>query len=271
MSVGWDRRREAGAVRPAGRTGVLRAFTVIEILVVLSIIATLLALLMPALQACRQSGRNLRCMTQMKNIAVDFRMFADDFAFKSRGDGRNLPEPGQEGFSFEPRQFWIEDFQESQYGISEFWSEPQVRITALDASRQSLMCPEGSSDLRRRPKLPCSSGAIFPKENVSMGFNRRLFRPGPDMAVRALSSKILDFPDVPLALDVDGQKARRQNRDPYYLAPPRSQPDGYEGGQFWFPAFRHRARLNVAFVGGHVVGTRDPLGAPGFRWEYQPD
>jgi len=243
----------------------------LEILVVISIIGTLIAILMPSLQACRRSGRNLKCMSQLKNVAFEFRLFADDFACRSRGNGRNLPEPGQEGFSFEPRQFWLEDFQESIYQVSEFWTEPSRRITNLDASRELLMCPEGQGPLRRRPSVPCSDGAIFPHENVSMGFNRRLHRPGPDLSVRSLTSRVLDYPDVPLALDVDGRQAKSLGREPYYTAPPIGRNDGYNSGNFWFPSYRHRERLNVALVGGHVLSTRDPLGQSDFRWSYQPD
>jgi prepilin-type N-terminal cleavage/methylation domain-containing protein/prepilin-type processing-associated H-X9-DG protein len=53
-----------------------RGFTLIELLVVISIIALLMAILMPALQKVRDQARALVCSTQLKDIGVMLEVYA---------------------------------------------------------------------------------------------------------------------------------------------------------------------------------------------------
>lgn len=252
------------AARPAGSP---RAFTLIELLAVVAIIGVLIAILMPALNASRDTANDLKCRTNYRAVLMQFTNFADESGAGRRGNSDSIA----------PR-FMLEDFQESVYGIAEFWNVEGER-NQLSMVDQPLMCSAGPQYLERRAGIPCSAGAVGPAANVSTGFNGRLNREtrilsdgtiGPRPAY--LTSAILLYPETPLLFDVDGRTAVDRNLKPYYSAPPMLPKDGhdiYSGGESWFPSTRHRGRLNVGFVGGHVLSSANPLREPYWKWFFQ--
>ena len=255
--------------RPPARSTAARgnAFTLLELLVVMTIVSVLTALLVPALRSVRDQARSLHCASNLRNISVDFQLFAMGQAAGGQGDSERLG----------PNRFRIGDFLDHTYRVDEFWDLNQDDAGQLTASRESALCPAGAPRLLKRRGFPCSRQSLSPLEDVSLAFNMRLHRglirlagttllaPVSTTHVRA---SILHHPYVPLVMDVDGEGAVNAGLEPFYIAPSRQEVDDpYAQDRFWFPSDRHAGATNVAFVGGHVLTSRHPQREV-WNWEY---
>lgn len=241
-------------------------FTLLELLIVVAIIGVLVSVLGVSLAKVRNAARAVVCMSNLKTVSQDFFQFADDNAHPYRGDSE----------LYGGRLFRLEDFQEMQYRIHEFWDAGDCPEVSFDKPKLPLACPSVPGTLRKRKDLPCSGSAVVPLEAVSMGFNMRLDQVStvvngwPRLQRTRLSTRILERFDVPLAFGVDGAEAVRKGVLPYYSAPPAGDSGLYSTGRFWFPSLRHEGKLNVAYIGGHVLRTADPANSAPSNWKYQP-
>ena len=132
-----------------------RGFTLVELLVVIAIIATLIGLLLPAVQAVRESSRRSSCMNNVKQVALGLQTFHDANRILPPGYVSAFDSSGNDGWTAAFMHAWNPKLVESLY--------PHMR------GGQVRMNPDGSALLKNDSLTPDAYYGFFVALAAEMG------------------------------------------------------------------------------------------------------
>ncbi len=135
-------------VQPMSNRG-RKAFTLVELLVVIAIIGVLVALLLPAVQAARESARRSQCLNRLKQMGLGLANLESTFGYMPQAAGY-FPK-GTATLSGEPPatlgsvQYFILPFIEQDALHKQMWGSTQNTMWISggpNAGNEQLYCPD---------------------------------------------------------------------------------------------------------------------------------
>ena len=127
----------------------MKYFTLIELLIVISIIAILAGLLLPALNASRERARTISCTGNLRQIGMMFNNYAADY------DGYTLPQ-----------KTWVSDYKwgaskrywQSYGGYAWQYFAPKTEISQWVTAKNVMRCPSRTDNGRQQHSITDEKG-----------------------------------------------------------------------------------------------------------------
>lgn len=218
------------------------AFTLVELLVVIAVIAVLASLLLPALRSAKVSAKRAKCVSNLRQLGLAAQLYwgdNDDQAFRYVNGATN-----------NGRIYWFGWLENGAEGQRQF--DPTLgELWPYLESRGVELCPE--FDYRAPHYKPKANGASY-----GYGYNLHLSTPASqarfDIGSLSNAAQTVVFADAAQVNDFQA---------PASSANPMLEEWYYVSANVWdYPNahFRHRGLANAVFADGHVEAER-PFGA----------
>jgi len=216
-----------------------RAFTLIEMLVVIAILAMLASLIVPAVNVALQKGQETKCLANLRSMGQAVQLYLVEH------EGRFPPALVSSGEQSKGWDFFISGSAENQQ-VEPGW------IWQDYGSNQVLQCPtfRGSDNWQ---------GESFTGYNYNASYLGGMQTERRGRVIQSIpSSRIAQVRNpAQCALFGDGEYSGGANK---FMRSPFPGPldgsfSGREGGT---QGFRHRGYSHVVFVDGHVSRIRNP-------------
>lgn len=161
-----------------------RGFTLVELLVVIAIIGILVALLLPAVQAARESARRMSCSNNMKQVALALHNYHDSYRVFPPGSLRQAPTGFYWGMMMYTLPFMEQesahdgiDF--TQVGATQHCGQYLIALQAAGAAEPGslfmniLACPSDPNSGKEKDSLADPNagdvGILYPTNYLGMG------------------------------------------------------------------------------------------------------
>ncbi len=249
LTLNLEKRRRA-------RANAQRAFTLVELLVVVAIIALLIALLFPALKSARDMGRLTVCQTRLRNLGVAFQLAADD------ADGQVVA--FKLGPDYNSSRDWIVELQPYLGGARFGATIGATQGAAFQTAFPALWCP---SDPYRQgmPGIP-AWGRRRSSYGVSWAFittfeaSGPLNPPGEESRMTAVRWNKPRSPST-LAFAGEAHPALHTNAHKWNELTLLARPIGlWAGAEYWHRDFQQNflyqdGHVSMAFAPPHALGV----------------
>lgn len=226
-----------------------RGFTLIELLVVISIIALLLAILLPALGKVKQKAQSLVCRNHLKTLGLGNCLYANSYdgSFAPAVDGSLYDEPTWNTNQTFRELVGVED----EEGLEQ-WAMPEKYLCPTDKAARNEAFWQGNtisinrvsygynmSDWGQDSRDPyyvsgnikATDYRVLKDQNIRRPAEKLMFIDAGDIWVRKIGG------DYKLYWDIYGH-----DTDRYKL----------EAGMWWASYYRHSDGANIVYFDGHV-------------------
>lgn len=222
------------------------AFSLIELLVTVAIIAMLAALLLPSLAGARAEGRRAACLSNLRQLGIATNMYLSD----------NRDHFWRYSTDVEPGRW------DATGGIA-WWFGYEPGGPAYNRSNRPLDKSRGAlarylnstNDGLQCPAFPYESGCYYPKfaaRSASYGYNLLLGPANANLPTRRLPEFANRTTSVFVFADGAHFDYNPGMNEGHYIEYSTDLDNPYFGGGFGH--FRHRGRAMALFMDGHVDG-----------------